>query len=68
MKNLGTSSTDRKATMDTFDFIITDIAGVRYIKANLGSQFKRDVECKLRPVFKLMLSPQALDWLMIMKL
>ena len=48
VKNLGPSALDRKSTLDTFDFIITDIAGVRYIKSNLGSVFKQDVECKLR--------------------
>ena len=48
VKNLGSNAETRKATIDTFDFIITDIAGVRYIKSNLGSQFKHGVECKLR--------------------
>ena len=47
-KILGTSEEYRKMIINSFDYIITDIVGVKYIRKYLGSHYDHQVECKLR--------------------
>ena len=47
-EDLGQSKEFRKIIITSFDFIVTDIVGVRSIRKYLGSHYDHQVECKLR--------------------
>ena len=46
--HLGRTQSARRKSIDSFDIIITDIAGVKLLKRSLGMKFNHEVECKLR--------------------
>ena len=46
--HLGRTQSTRRESIDSFDIIIIDIAGVKMLKRSLGRKFNHQVECKLR--------------------
>ena len=48
LKIISNPKDHRPSDYSSFDFIITDIIGVKFIKKYLGSDYDHQVECKLR--------------------